>query len=81
MHVHSTGNKHDELEICVHLQGHNLAAITETLWDGLLAIPAACKLTEVVLPLCSALLGSPIERHVQFWAPQCKNDAIIMEKV
>ena len=30
----SMGNKQDELEICVQLQGHNLIANTETWWDS-----------------------------------------------
>ncbi|GAB0209615.1 hypothetical protein GRJ2_003427200 [Grus japonensis] len=29
------GNKQEELEICVRLQGHDLIAITETWWDSL----------------------------------------------
>lgn len=28
------GNKHAELEICVHLQDHDIAGITEIWWDG-----------------------------------------------
>lgn len=28
--AHSMGNKHGKSEICAHLQGHNLAGITET---------------------------------------------------
>ena len=31
----SMGNKQEELEICVQLQGHDLIAITETWWDSL----------------------------------------------
>ncbi|GAB0190477.1 hypothetical protein GRJ2_001513000 [Grus japonensis] len=27
------GNKQEELEVCVHLQGHDLVVITETWWD------------------------------------------------
>lgn len=30
----SMGNKQDELEICVRLQGYNLIAIKETWWDS-----------------------------------------------
>jgi len=30
----STGNKQEELEICVQSQGHDLIAITETWWDS-----------------------------------------------
>jgi len=30
----STGNKQDELKICVQLQGDNLPGITEIWWDG-----------------------------------------------
>lgn len=30
----SKGNKQEKLEICVWLQGHDLTAITETLWDS-----------------------------------------------
>ncbi|GAB0207210.1 hypothetical protein GRJ2_003186600 [Grus japonensis] len=30
----SMGNKQEELEVCVQLQGHDLIAITETWWDS-----------------------------------------------
>jgi len=30
----SMGNKHEEIEICVRSQGHDLIAITETWWDS-----------------------------------------------
>lgn len=30
----SMGNKHDEIQICVQLQGYKLAGIAETWWDG-----------------------------------------------
>jgi len=32
--AHSVGNRHDELEICVWLQGYTLIGTTETWWDG-----------------------------------------------
>jgi len=35
MNACSMGNKQEELEICVQLQGHDLIAITETWWDSL----------------------------------------------
>lgn len=28
------GNRHEELELCVQLQGYDLVGITETWWDG-----------------------------------------------
>lgn len=35
INVHSTGNRQEELEICVQLQGYDLSAITEIWWDSL----------------------------------------------
>lgn len=32
--VHNMGNKQEELEICVRLQGHDLIAVTEMWWDS-----------------------------------------------
>lgn len=71
VHIHNTGNKHDALEVSVHLQGYNLVSIMEMLWDGLQAIPAASRLMEVArLPssgevtqgMPCPVLGSPVQK-------------------
>jgi len=38
VNTHIMGNKQEELEVCVQLQGHDFIAVMETWWEGLNAV-------------------------------------------
>jgi len=62
-------------------QQHTLATKTENGILHCIRQSMASRSAEVILPLCSALVGPHLEHCIQFWAPQYKTDTGIVERV